>query len=116
MAHYKHKALQNGAEHQRFCQLMVDEGAKSYLEIGSYCGGSLWKAANVLPKGSLVVTVDKPAITPEPSEHHLLACVDNLRDVGYRVMMFLGDSRDAQIIEGVQDVAPFDVCFIDANH
>jgi hypothetical protein len=46
-----------------FAPLLVREGVTSYLEVGSKFGGSLWRAANALPKGSRIVSVDLPGGT-----------------------------------------------------
>lgn len=116
MAHYKHKALQNGDEHEHFRKLLVREKVRSYLEIGSFCGGSLWKCAMVMPAGSRLVSVDLPGTKPEPTQPLLEACVADLKSRGYDTHLFLGNSRDEKIIESVRALGPFDCCFIDANH
>lgn len=114
MAHYKHKALQNGAEFDYFLNLIRQEGCRSYLEIGSYCGGSLWKVAMALPSGSRIVSVDKPA--DDQSEKLLRTCVADLKDRGYDAKLLVGDSRDRTIVAAAEALAPYDVCFIDGGH
>lgn len=110
--------LQNRQEISNFANLLARENVRSYLEIGSKFGGSLWLIANALPKGSRIVSVDLPHgdTSFKESEPPLRECVAALVSRGYDAHLFLGDSTDPAIIEKVTALAPFDACFIDANH
>lgn len=110
--------LQNKTEITGFANLLAKEKVRSYLEIGSKFGGSLWIVANALPKGSRIVSVDLPHgdTSFKESEPPLRECIAALKNLGYDAHLFLGDSTDPAIIEKVKALAPFDACFIDANH
>ena len=108
-------AQQIEAEIAAFIGILTREGVLSYLEIGSKWGGSLWRVANALPKGSRVVSVDLPWGKRE-TEPHLIACYQALKEKGYDAHLFLGDSTDETMVEAVRALGPFDAVFIDANH
>lgn len=104
-----------------FAQMLeVIRGAKSLLEIGSRFGGTLRRMAEVLAPGSMVVSVDltlvdgtPPMLDPQAS---LIENCGKIVKMGHRVQLGLGDSRSPEIIEVVRKFAPFDFCFIDADH
>jgi predicted O-methyltransferase YrrM len=106
---------QHEGEIDQFISILKKEKVKSFLEIGSKFGGSLWRIANALPKGSKIVSVDLPW-GDRKSEPFLIRCRDNLRKAGYDVNVILGDSTDPLVIEKVRLHAPFDAVLIDANH
>lgn len=110
--------LQDPVEFDLFLRFIVQSKVKSYLEIGSKNGGSLWRISHVLPKGSRVVSVDLPHgdTSFKESEPHLKACVDALVDKGYDAYLILGDSTKENVVAEVTKLAPFDLIFIDANH
>lgn len=111
--------LQDRRELQRFVELLKQENVKSYLEIGSKFGGSLWHIASSLPTGSKIVVVDLPHGDGsfKESQPHLQQCVDELRKrYDHQVALILGDSTDRDIVDEVDKLAPFDACFIDGNH
>ena len=112
---YRTRVLQNPSEHAAFLSLLKQEGVKSYLEIGSMYGGSLWRTAHVLPKGSKIVSIDYATHTPE-SLPHLQEAVAALKSEGYDVHLFHGDSAASEIVEQVSALAPFDCVFIDGSH
>lgn len=101
-----------------FADLLRNEGALSYLEIGSKFGGSLWKIANALPKGSRIVSVDLPNGTKAWSEssQSLLACVTALKLAGYDAKVIWGNSTYAEVVGQVAAECPFDAILIDADH
>jgi len=116
---YERLALQDPVELATFLKLLRNENIRSYLEIGSKFGGSLWKVATVMPKGSRIVSVDLPHgdTSFKESQPHLEECVKRLRkSLGYDAYLFLGDSTDPAIVTKVAELAPFDACLIDANH
>jgi predicted O-methyltransferase YrrM len=110
--------LQRESELHAFMGILAKEHCRSYLEIGSKFGGSLWRIANSLPKGARVVSVDLPHGDKsfKESQQHLEECVAALEKRGYDAHLILGDSTDGQIIEQVYSLGPFDAAFIDANH
>lgn len=110
MAHF----LQDREEFNAFCQLMVSEKVRSYLEIGAHSGGSIEFAATVLPKGSRIVAVDKPW---KPSKENLLRQVmRRLTQSGFDAHLIIGDSTDPQIIAAARRLGPYDAVFIDGDH
>jgi len=116
---YERRALQDPTELAVFLKLLRNENIRSYLEIGSKFGGSLWQVATVMPKGSRIVSVDLPHgdNSFKESQPHLEECVKRLRkELGYDAYLFLGDSTDPEIVAKVAALAPFDACLSDANH
>lgn len=101
---------QSEQEFRLFCTLLRHENVRSYLEVGSAYGGSLWRAATALPKGSRVVSVD------DTGRPELRACCLELHQLGYDVHTFFLNSQDRITVEMVRKLSPFDCCFIDANH
>jgi predicted O-methyltransferase YrrM len=109
------KAEQHDEEFSRFLQIMRDEEIESYLEIGSKNGGTLWRVANEVPTIKRITAVDLPH--GDGKTFVLLReCVMVVRDKGVTVNLIKGDSTDQTVIEQVGSYAPFDLCFIDANH
>jgi cephalosporin hydroxylase len=110
---YKTRALQNLAEFAAFCDILKHERCDSYLEIGSRHGGSLWLAGQALQSPAKIVSVELP------DSHNLLsldACLRNLRAMGHRARLVLGDSTDPAVIDNVRGQGLFDAVLIDANH
>lgn len=66
-----------------------------------------------MPIGSKIVAVDLPTGDTKDS---LVACVDELRGMGYNATLVFGDSTKEDVISTVRQLAPFDACLIDANH
>lgn len=118
MEKFQTASLQNLTEHQWFIDILVRENVSSFLEVGSKFGGSLWRVANALPKGSRIVSVDWPKgdLSFKESQEPLERCVASLKTRGYDTHLFLGDSTAREIVEPVSALGPFDACFIDADH
>ncbi len=112
---YRGKLLQNEREHAEFLALLKRENVRSYLEIGSMYGGSLWRVANALPVGSRIVSLDYAVDTPE-ARPHLEACIAELRGLGYDVRLIDGDSMAPASVEAARALGPFDCVFIDGAH
>lgn len=90
-------------------------GARRVLEIGSRYGGSLYRIAQSLPKGALLVSVDKPA--DEAGQTSLTVCARTIREeFGHDVRVIFGNSRKQKIVTEVSAFAPFDLVFIDGDH
>lgn len=112
---YRTKLLQNAREHAEFLALLNREGVRSYLEIGSMYGGSLFRTALSLPVGSRIVAVDLMCDTPD-AQSSLEKCIGDLKFIGYDAHMILGDSAAAPTIKAAADLGPFDCVFIDGAH
>jgi len=115
---YRTKQLQEPAEITRLAKVLAAAGVRSYLEIGSKYGGSLWTVAQALPAGSRIVAVDLPNGTREwsASTGSLQSCVEDLERHGYNAHLIWGDSTAPGVIAQVSALGPFDAVFIDANH
>jgi predicted O-methyltransferase YrrM len=103
------------AELDAFVEFVKEQNVRSYLEIGSLYGGTLWHVARAMPVGSVVVSVDRPKAKYE-SAAHLMQCVKDLRAEGYDAHSIIGDSTDRHVIKDARKRAPYDLCLIDANH
>lgn len=112
---YRSKVAQVDTELAGFIALLQEEGVRSFLEIGSQYGGSLWRIANALPKGARIVSVDLPW-GDGATKPHLEAAIAALNEQGYRAEAIFGDSTDPDIVARVQALGPFDAIFIDGNH
>ncbi len=112
---YRKKLLQNAREFDRFLAIIAAEGVRSYLEIGSMYGGSIWRVARTMPPRSRVVSVDYAVDTPEALPH-LQACVSELSGQGYDTHLIVGDSMSPQTVEKVAALGPFDMVMIDGAH
>lgn len=110
--------LQNEQELYDLISIFRNEGVKSYLEIGSKFGGSLWKVANSLPSGSKIVSVDLPHGDKSFKESlpPLQECISALRNKGYQTSLIIGDSTNEGVISDARKLGPYDAIFIDANH
>lgn len=115
---YETEIAQCAEEIDALADLLRNEGVTSLLEIGSKYGGSLWKLANALPEGSRIVSVDLPNGTKAWSEssESLKACIAALVARGYDAKVIWGDSTDRKVLDQLEDIAPFDAIFIDADH
>ena len=101
--------------------LKIVAGKRSLLEIGSSFGGTLKRMASVMPKGSLIASVDWP--NHDPGVPEFLSTISSLKDtckkiayMGGNVQLFLGDSHDPDTIAAVGKYAPFEFGFIDGDH
>jgi predicted O-methyltransferase YrrM len=116
MKSYLNNPLQYRQEIEEFVQLMKDNNIKSYLEIGSMYGGSLWLVSRIMPKGSRIVSVDLPAHNKPHATQSLRDCIAHLKRENFDVHLFIGDSTNQDIVKKVQALAPFDAGLIDGNH
>lgn len=91
--------------------LMNEMGCRSYLEVGSKFGASLWRVAKGLPRGSRVVSVDL-----NRNGDSLQSCIHELRRDGYDAHLISGNSMDAKTASAARDLGPYDALFIDGNH
>ena len=105
------KALQAEAEIEAFCDLLAREGVRSYLEIGSKFGGSLWRVAHALPKGSRIVSLDQNVNGPELQE-----CINELNGAGYDAWLIPLLSTSPEAVHRAKELGPYDALFIDGDH
>lgn len=112
---YREQLLQHRGEHDAFLAILREEKVRSYLEIGSMYGGSLWRVANALPRGARVVSVDYAVDTPA-ARSHLVECVRELAAMGYDAHLIDGDSALRPTIAKARALAPYDCVFIDGAH
>lgn len=110
MLRCKTNALQDPAELVEFARVIKSESVKTYLEIGSKFGGSLWHVACAMYKPSRLVAVDLQG-NPDLRE-----CCEQLRKLGHDVRLLVGDSVDPKIVAAAGVLGPYDLCLIDANH
>ncbi|WLB14820.1 class I SAM-dependent methyltransferase (plasmid) [Bradyrhizobium elkanii] len=110
--------LQDEQEIAAFADLMKAEGVVSYLEIGSKFGGSLRRVGEVLPPGSVVVSVDLPKGTKAwaQSEPSLKSVMADLKAKWCDTHLIWGNSTDQSVIDQVNALGPFDCVFIDGDH
>jgi predicted O-methyltransferase YrrM len=115
---YETSIAQDETEIQAFTDLLRREGVRSYLEIGSKFGGSLWVVGKSLPYGSRIVSVDLPAGTKAwaQSQVSLANCVNKLNLSGRDAHLIWGNSTSPDVIEQVRALGPYDCILIDADH
>lgn len=115
---FQETVLQYDAELNEFIALMIKNNVRSYLEIGSKFGGSLWRIGSALPLGSLIVSIDLPNGTGEWefSQASLSNCVMYLNEKGQSAKAIFGDSTDHNVIRSAMKLAPFDMVYIDGDH
>lgn len=100
-------------------EILVREKVTRFLEVGSRYGGSLWRIAKALPKGSIIVSCDSGGGmggNKEGAKESLVECIARLRVDGYHAHLIVGDSHKEDTIKAVLKHAPFDAAFIDGDH
>lgn len=85
-----------------------------YLEIGSRWGDSFHAVMSALPVGSSGTFIDLPENQEKAAS--LMATAEDLRDSGYLITGFMGNSRSAHARHIANQGAPFDLVFIDGDH
>lgn len=116
---YETQISQVESEFTSLIEILVRENVRSFLEVGSRFGGSLWRIAIALPKGSKIVSCDSGSGMggrQAGARESLRACVDRLSKTGYDAHVIIGDSQLDETISQVRPYAPFDAVFIDADH
>lgn len=110
--------LQDEREIAEYCDVLRSEEVSLYLEIGSKFGGSLWRAAQAMPKGSRVVAVDLPNGTKawQQSKASLVDCVAELIKQGHDARIIWGDSQSPDVIRKAALYGPYHAIMIDADH
>ena len=106
--------LQDREEIAAFCELLRKEGVRSYLEIGSWSGGSIEMVAKHLPKGSRIMSIEMPV--DQQKFLQLQQVLSRLHRNGYWVSLWAGDSTSEKCIRKAMEMGPFDAIFIDGSH
>lgn len=115
---YLNGALQDPTELAEYCDVLRTEEVSLYLEVGSKYGGALWKAAQSMPKGSRIVSIDLPNGTKawKESRASLEACVVDLNKNGYDARIIWGDSTSPEVIRKAALAGPYHAIMIDGDH
>lgn len=115
---YLTEAAQDPVEIAALCALLKVEGVRSYLEIGSKYGGSLWRVGSALAPGARIVSIDMPGGSKawKESQTSLRACHGALARQGHEMAGLWGDSGDPEIIAQARALGPYDAILIDADH
>lgn len=110
--------LQDEREIAEYCNVLRAEEVSLYLEIGSKFGGSLWRAAQAMPKGSRIVAIDLPNGTKAwaQSKASLVDCVAELVKQGYDARIIWGSSQASDVIRKAALYGPYHAIMIDADH
>lgn len=114
---------QSTSEIDEFVALLVEEGVRSYLEIGSLYGDTFHYVGMALPEGSGLVAVDLPGWKHgqpigkhgQSGKHLKLAARDLVKN-GRDARVIIGNSHDPATIARVTEHAPFDAIMIDGDH
>jgi predicted O-methyltransferase YrrM len=104
------KTKQNPSEFSWFLDILRRENVRSYLEIGSYQGGSALQVAHALIVPSLIVMVDS-----EPRDE-LDDALKTIVAMGHRGKLVSGNSQMSKTVEFVKKFGQFDCVFIDGDH
>jgi len=113
---YETRVYQDIQEHDAFIALQRAENVHSYLEIGLGAGGSLWRIANALPKGSRIVGIDLHIATDATNRANIEDGVARLNERGYDAHLIAANSQDPATIGAARQLGPFDCIFIDGSH
>jgi len=105
---------QNVAELDNFANFVRGHGVRSYLEIGSKYGASLWRVARAMPVPSRLISVDLPS--NNDSGPMLVECVERIKDMGHECTLIPMHSRFAATVAFAKRFGPYDLCYIDADH
>lgn len=109
---------QRADELDLFVKLLLSEGVKTYLEIGSRFGDSLHAVGSGLKRGSTLMAVDLPGAAwgDDESQTYLEAAARDLTGKGRKTEVIIGNSTAPETLARVGDAAPFDAIFIDGDH
>lgn len=109
---------QRDDELEGFIKILKEKEVTSYLEIGCRYGDTFFNIVSSLPHGSKAVAVDMVDGTwgRSDSREHLEHNVQLLKDMGYDVKCYFGDSTSLSIRNLVHQNGPYDCAFIDGDH
>lgn len=111
---------QDKSEIQWLCSRVQTIRCKSFLEIGSRFGGSLYLLAQACLPGSLVVSVDYEGGSwgSQGSGAQLKLVIEKLKEQGFGVVHIPGMSQDPAVINKTRQAVgdSLDFLFIDGDH
>jgi predicted O-methyltransferase YrrM len=87
---------------------------KSFLEIGTRNGGSLYVLAQALPPGSLIAALDR--VERKSDEILTRQVLEALGTKGYNTGYIIADSTHAEAIDAADEYGPYDLVHIDGDH
>ena len=94
-------------EFSQLLDLMLQFQPRTFLELGTHYGGTLYQWLMFAPVGGKVVAVD---------DYHINNSLYDKWRRGRILRWYLGKTQDAEIVEKVREEGPFDFLFIDADH
>jgi len=110
------RMIQDALEFAQFIDFVRTIGARSYLEIGSKFGGTLFRIGMAMPEGSRCISIDLPRAR-ETASWRSMHGVQRWLEGQHRSCGFIWmDSTSHKAVQQAQQRAPFDLVFIDANH
>lgn len=98
--------------HMRACE----QRPGTYVEIGSFRGGSLCHYGGAMPVGSTLIAVDRPLAH---AGTQLYEVADDMRQREYQVHLVSGDSHSPETLSALQELLGtrlVDVLLIDGDH
>lgn len=104
--------VQNKDELEHVYNLIKD--CRSYLEIGTAEGSSLYILAHVLTENPVITFVDYGESHTTPQRNEVLSALYS--GLGVTVNQYLGNSHQKDCIKGARSHADYDVVLIDAGH
>lgn len=116
---YENTMTQSPIEFGELLKIVKTINCRSLLEIGSRYGGTLWKLANEMPKGSTVVSIDPDkgqGSGKKGAAESLKACVAALKAKGYDAHLITEDSTAPATVAKAKTFGPYQLVFIDGNH
>lgn len=114
--------LQNSVEFDKVRDIFITLRPRTIIEIGSFCGGTLWHWLRSTAPGARFIVVDKPVpsdVTGYQSqkEGHGGLWQKWADETGQHLTLFIGDSQDPKIIQQVSIMANgADFIYIDGDH
>lgn len=111
-------SLQDPAELAAFIALLQRENVQSYLEVGANTGGTFRQIGLALPPTARVVALDIGGKTSGRivARDMLKGAALDLVKTGRDASVWFGDSRSAEVVEGIRRLSPFDCVLIDGDH
>ena len=111
------KAGQLQYELDAMISVFVEQNPTTYLEVGCRYGDTFYDVMTSLPKGSFGCAVDLPnSYWGGDTEDYLKETCEELKAMGYRIELILGNSLDQETIDKVKSLGPFDIALLDGDH
>lgn len=103
--------LQNHVEFHALLDIYRRRKPQRILEVGTYHGGTLYHWLKNAAKSAVVVSIDSYETGVDNRSLYPEWCPESVI-----LHVLCGDSRNPDIIQRVATRAPYDWCFIDADH